>query len=186
MPRSGSSCYAIGTYRPNGRTTGEFEPIGSNSRAFRVDQSDGFVLSGQFIPARTAFLQQILAEHAERARIAVKRNGATISIENGLGTTIRSLLLRDATGNFHQLSGELASGASADLERVLDAPPPFEGADEFRQMLPSLGSSLIPPACYLARLERNPFGDDCGVSGEEVEGEHGLFGVLALDSEEWR
>jgi hypothetical protein len=51
-------------------------------------------------------------------------------------------------------------------------------------LLPALDE--FPRAGYLALLERSPFGDDCGVTGEEVRGTHHLFGVLALDSEAWR
>jgi hypothetical protein len=48
------------------------------------------------------------------------------------------------------------------------------------------GARTLAPACYLASLESNPFGDDCGLEGEELVANHHLLGVLATDSEEWR
>lgn len=43
----------------------------------------------------------------------------------------------------------------------------------------------LPPSCYAATLERNPFADDCGLDSEELGGHHCLLGILAEDEEAW-
>ncbi|HUR27705.1 MAG TPA: hypothetical protein VM509_05925, partial [Planctomycetota bacterium] len=181
LPRPGTSCYAIGTLQIDE----EIAPIRESSRAFRVDQTDGFVLTGQFIPARTAFLQQILSEHAERARLGVRKKGAAFQVENGLGARIDQLLLRDASGNYYRLAGVLESGGSAELESVGE-PDATTLETDLAGVLQYDGLDALAPGAYLAQLDRNPFGDECGVTGRPVGGAHHVLGVLALDAEEWR
>ncbi|HTF91224.1 MAG TPA: hypothetical protein VK843_22620 [Planctomycetota bacterium] len=180
VPGPGTSCYPGSTYLANGRYDGPEQ----TSRQYRINQTDGLVLSGAFIPSRTAFLQSILSEHAERARLGVKRQGEKLEIENGLGAEIQTLVLRDESGAYHKLASSLAESASAELVPIDEATAFGWGADLFGNSGPL--TQALPPGSYWAELEHSPFGDDCGVSGKEVQGAHHLLGVLALDAEEWR
>jgi hypothetical protein len=181
VPRAGSSCYFLATYTPDG----DFAPPSYLSRVLRVDQSDGFVLSGGFMPAREPFVEQVLAEHAERGRLAIRKQGQGYSVENGLGTAVRKLVLRDPSGAYHKLAAPLAIDASVDL-----IPLDEQAAQGFSRhlALDVLAPELeeLPQASYLAELERSPFSDDFGVQGEEQFGSHALLGVLALESEDWK
>ena len=52
---------------------------------------------------------------------------------------------------------------------------PFSGALwEFHP----IDLATLPVGTFSARLEQNPFGDDCGVETREVSGSHGLLGVM--------
>ena len=37
----------------------------------------------------------------------------------------------------------------------------------------------LPPGTYLARVDSNPFTDDCGLELNEKAGKHAVFGILA-------
>jgi len=181
LPRPGSSCYFIADFSADQR----FTPPSYLSRTFRVDQSEGLLLQGGFLPVREAFVQQILSEHAERARLAIQKHGANYSIQNGLGARIDQLVLRDPSGAYHRLASPLAIDARAELT-LMDAAlaEKLSGKLSLDVLGPELHS--LPPACYLAALEHSPFGDDLGVTGTTRNESHALLGVLALDAEDWK
>ena len=45
---------------------------------------------------------------------------------------------------------------------------------------------MLPAACYLARLERSPFRDSCGIEMTELVSDHRVLGIWDLQAEAWK
>src|SRR6185503_19938000 len=141
-------------------------------------------------PSRKSTDQVLVVERAERARLDVRRSAEGLHADNNLGVSVSALLVRDPEGNFYLLEGPLAPGASAEL-RSPDATALSAALNDSRgdtlALTPLALSSTeaVPPGCYLARLERSPFRDDCGIETNELASSHVVLGVLPLEPEAW-
>jgi hypothetical protein len=136
-----------------------------------------------------------VSERAERARLELAREGERLRVDNNLGADLEALILRAPDGSFHGLDGGLLAGARARLE-------PLEVSAPLGEALAGLlGSSLplergaparadwkeaLPRGCYLAKLARGVFRDDCGIETRELAGAHLVLGVLPLEAEAWQ
>jgi hypothetical protein len=184
-PSAGTSCYDVsGPDGPGGPEQRRGAPPPGTGGAVRVDETDGLLLAGRFLPARREITQVILSERAARGRLEVRREGDAFVVHNGLEEPLADLVLRDARGDYHVRREELAPGASAQL-----AAEPERAASELaeRQLLRQAGELWpLVPATWTARLARNAFGDDCGLETRETFGRHFVLGVLDLEDEAWR
>lgn len=180
-PGAGASAYGVARYSQNGMWS---EPA-YDGQTYRVEFDPGPVLSGGYLPARTPFLHQTLTERAARGRLEFAREGGALLATNALGVTVEELLVRDAAGGYWTLGEPLRENTRAPLEPLAEG----DGAQRANDLgLAGLAPDLadFPPATYVARLERSPFDDGCGIAGTETVSLHRLFGVLALDLEAWR
>jgi hypothetical protein len=180
-PGPGAALMQVARYSSSGAW---IQPAYDGQR-YLVAHDPGLVLAGGYLPARSAFLHQIVTERAERGRLELARSGGELAATNALGTAVERLLVRDETGRYWTSSEPLRESARTTLAPLAEA----EAVDLARELgLASLMPEVaaLPAACYLARLERGVFGDDCGVAGEESVSFHHVLGVLATDGEEWR
>ncbi|MBI5432805.1 MAG: hypothetical protein HZA52_08250 [Planctomycetes bacterium] len=180
-PGPGAALMQVARYTSGGGWT---EPAYDGQR-YLVAHDPGLVLAGGYLPARAAFLHQIVTERAERGRLELAHAGGELAATNALGTTVERLLVRDEAGRYWTSAAPLGESARTTLAPLDDAQAE-ELANELglATLLPKIGA--LPAACYLARLERGVFGDDCGVAGTESVSFHHVLGVLAADGEEWR
>ena len=165
----------------------------SESALFLIDENEGRLLSGDYLPTRVAIEQVLLHDQAARGRVNITRTAGGFAIENALETSIESFVLRDTgEGYFRTLTpvkpGERVelgfldeSGASHLLGELRD-----DAAHVWSSRYSSALTSMLPEACYVARLSDAAFRDDCGVETTERLSEHVLVGVLPLDAEYWR
>ncbi|MCK6448480.1 MAG: hypothetical protein L6Q99_18980 [Planctomycetes bacterium] len=180
-PGAGAAAYGIARYSPNG----SWNDPAYDGQKYRVEFDPGPVLSGGYLPARTPFLHQTLTERAARGRLEFAREGGALVATNGLGTTVEELLVRDASGGYWTLGAPLGENARGTLEPLAEGDGAQRANDlGVAELTPEVAD--FPPATYVARLERSPFDDDCGITGTESVSLHRLFGILALDTEAWR
>lgn len=169
---------------------------GRDRLRLQIDRTDGTRLRADYLPTRSAIVQVLCTERAERARLDVAVKGEELSVTNNLGTALERLVVRDRDGHYHELEARLSAGASATLQPLRD--------DRLKEVVEILRSPMLaspeldttqlergvehalPPACYAAVLETSPFRDACGITPNETEGAHHLFGVLPFDEESWR
>jgi hypothetical protein len=159
---------------------------------FEVAHEAGTLLGGDYLPSRRATDQVLAVERAERARLDVRRKGATLEVDDNLGVAVEELLVRDPEGSIHHLRDGLDAGERAELSALEDEEAVRAALD--RVLSDTLSTTVhpagypggVPPGCYLARLARSPFRDDCGVEMNELAGAHVVLGVLPLDPEVWR
>lgn len=167
-PGPGVACIAL----PAGNGHTDTGPI-------TLDFRQGLVYAGDYLPVRREVRNAFLADRAARARLEVTRNGERITVENGLGTAIEGLVLRDADGGWHVLPARLGAGGKAELEPVALANTAGERVEELLGELAPLASSAQPfTGAYVARLAGPAFTDACGVEYEEEESAHVVFGIL--------
>jgi hypothetical protein len=155
---------------------------------FEVELAGEFLVSGDFLPSRRRTNQVLAVERAERARLDVRRAGESLRVDNNLGITVEALLVRDPEGRLHWSSGALAPGASAEL-RIAGEQEGSASDALLATTLPLTAarpSESVPPGCYLARLARSPFRDDCGIETNELASAHVVLGVLSLADEDWK
>ncbi len=155
----------------------------------RIEKDPTLVLAGDYLPTRVPVEHILQSERAARGRLEASRVDGVLSVRNGLGARIESLVARDERGRWYSSEGLIEAGASAMLA-PMDAPPDHtlasEPADILWQSDQRSRGELIPAATYLARLEHSPFRDDCGIETNEVSGHHRVLGVWDLQSEEWK
>jgi len=145
----------------------------------RVDDRDGTLLAGDYLPVRRRARQVILSDRSARGRLVVDRTSAGLEVQNGLGTTLDRLLVRDATGAFHRLESPLSPDETATLVPTEAADAETLAAALWPVEVP-VGPELVPPAAWLALARSNPFADDCGIEVNEVAGTHRVLGLLPL------
>ena len=142
--------------------------------SFTLDLSDGQRFLS-LVQARSPSNFEQVAFRAARERLTFSRAGNGVSVANGLGATVTTLLYKDGQ-QVYRLAGPLAAGATGTLST---------GALDPLQIVPSgVPSSgrlmyLIhnqPAGSYIAVLDRSPFWEP-GVSGvEERESFHVVLG----------
>ena len=69
---------------------------------FQVDETDGLVLGGDFVPVRRAEKQTVLADRTFRGRVTFEPKGESWSANNGLGVEIDVLVYRDRDGVLYE------------------------------------------------------------------------------------
>jgi hypothetical protein len=163
---------------------------------FVVDATNGRVLSGSFLPARTESRQLLTSETAARERLEFRHKSGKLEVVNGLGARIERLLVCDGGGRFHA-TGAVDAGASALLDDV-DAPDRYVSSlanprdRELYAMVEAVetafsgSNGVLPAGGYVARLESSPFTDATGLKLHEVRGLHHVVGVFDPASEEGR
>jgi len=167
---------------------------GESDSLFLLDDRQGTVLSGEFLPVRREGSQVVLSERAARGRLALERMSAEVlRCENGLGAPIEALAVRGADGWTYawekaEDEAPIPPGGSVELVRAelsltdrITAwmPKPIEGRD-------LTWSDGLPHSTYVARVSANPFADDAGLVPEVSVGQHVVLGVLARDEEDWQ
>lgn len=155
----------------------------------RVEQDPELVLAGDYLPTRVPVEHVLQTERAARGRLEVSRIDAGLSVRNGLGARIESLVARDERGAWFSSQGPIEVGASASLAPM--APPSdralaTEPSEILWQVSRRSPEDLIPRATYLARLDRSPFRDSCGIETNELSSHHRVLGVWDLQSEAWK
>ena len=166
---------------------GLFGAAGRN--LLRIEQDPDLLLAGDYLPTRIAVQHVLQNERAARGRLEVSRSPEGLVVRNGLGAPIASVLARDERGAWYASSSSIAEGATATLTPC--EPPrdtqlveePFELQVDSSARKPA---NLIPHATYLARLERSPFRDSCGIELTELASDHRLLGIWDLQSEVWK
>ncbi|MBK7874201.1 MAG: hypothetical protein IPJ77_00340 [Planctomycetes bacterium] len=145
----------------------------------RLDFREGLAYTGDYLPVRREVREAFLVDRAARARLSLTRNGERITVENGLGAGIASLVLRDADGDWHVSTGRIDAGARAELEPVTAANLAMDRVHETLASVEAVASVTDPfTGTYVARLEASAFVDACGVEYAEEESVHVVFGVL--------
>lgn len=136
---------------------------------YRVSLDGGLLLAGDFLPSRQPVVQTLSSDATSRLRLELSRTSSgAVQVQNGLDADVRALILRDATGAWHQMDGELGVGESAVLVGVQ--------LPDRRELYADL--DLPASACYVAELARSPFVDDCGVSSNELSSWHRVLGIF--------
>lgn len=168
-------------------TNVDSSPLSSLGRTLEIENPQAPLLSGDYLPTRIPIEHISISERAARGRVELRRDGDAFVISNSLGARIEAFFARDLEGNWHSLDAPLEPGATAKL--ALSSPPSLT---LFNDPFPLLGTlrgeevSVFPAGCYLARLDRSPFRDNCGVETTELASDHRLFGVWALEEEAWK
>ena len=147
----------------------------------RINDQDGTLLAGDYIPVRRRSEQVLLSDRSARGRLVVNYDGTTLEVQNGLGTRLERLLVRASNGALFQLQSPLSPDETTELV-ALEEPEASELAADLWPVEVPVGRELLPPAAWLAEAHTNPFGDDCGIEVNEVAGRHRLFGILPLDA----
>lgn len=166
------------------------EPFGAAGRnQLRVEQDPDLLLAGDYLPTRIQVQHLLQSERAARGRLEVSRSPEGLFVRNGLGARIESVLARDERGAWYSSSSAIAEGATTTLA---PCEPPKETELAGKPFDIQVGSSarkpanLIPHATYLARLERSPFRDACGIETTELASDHRLLGIWDLQAEAWK
>ena len=167
LPGAGTSCYPVS--------------VSNESPRFLVDESEDTVLSGTYLPAREPVHQMLLAERSSRLRLDVDPGNGAVTVRNGLGVAIEELLVRESDGSWYVTLDRVDAGD----EVVLD---PLTSNDELDKLLESWRDELgkgttmenegVPRGAYMARLAEPVFPDSCGVDLNELDGRHGVLGLL--------
>ena len=165
VTRGSMSLYAAGMSPRGGlrfsRDTAIF-PLGRDGNGGReallLDLSDGQRFSAGLLPARSpANVEQIVVRPA-RERLSISRDSQGISVVNGLGSRVVTLLYREGD-TIYSLPQPLLAGATARL-----VPRRLEAATVVPTNLP-LSARLLylvehqPAGSYLAVLDGSPFWD---------------------------
>ena len=139
-------------------------PQGGGSREQQtLDLTDAQRFSGGVIQARSPTNLEQIGFRTARERLNFNREAGGVSVVNGLGVTIASLIYRDGD-NVYSLARPLAAGARDVLNLGTPAPGIVVPSDLF---LFARFAHLVanqPRGSYLAVLEQSPFWDP-GVSG---------------------
>jgi hypothetical protein len=122
--------------------------------------------------------------------LVAQRDGSRIRVTNNLVQHVEALVLRDPDGGWYSLSGTLGlkSGDSAQLEPL----ETLDGEEPERWAMPITdGESMyrgleLPPGCYLARIEKTAFSDECKLELTVKLATHVVLGILPLDESEWK
>jgi hypothetical protein len=167
--RTSSSLYAAGMTPSGGlrfpRDTAAI-PIGVDGTGTRerfvLDVTEAQQFSSGIIQARSPTNLEQLAFRSARERLSFNTEGGAMTVVNGLGTTVTSMVYRDRERRY-SLNAPLAPGAKATLTSTTSAAGIVVPLD-----LP-LSARFVhlvqhqPAGSYLAVLERSPFWDP-GVS----------------------
>ena len=148
----------------------------------KLDFREGTTYGGDYLPVRREVLTAFLVDRAARARLSVTRNGERVTVENGLGVGVASLVLRDADGAWHVSKGRIDSGARAEFEPVSAANLAMDRVHAALDGVKDLVGAAEPfNGTYVARLEGPAFGAACRVEYEEEESVHVVLGVLETE-----
>ena len=182
VTRASISLYAAGMSPRGGlrfsRDTAIF-PLGRDGNGGReallLDLTDGQRFSAGLLPARSpANLEQVAVRPA-RERLSITRTGTGISVVNGLGSRVVTLLYRDGD-TIYSLAQPLLAGATAML-----VPRRLEAATVVPTDLP-LSARLLylvehqPAGSYLAVLDGSPFWDPGVMAITERDSFHLVLG----------
>ena len=182
VTRGSISLYAAGMSPRGGlrfsRDTAVF-PLGRDGNGGReallLDLSDGQRFSAGLLPARSpSNLEQVVVRPA-RERLSITRDSTGVSVVNGLGSRVVTLLYRDGD-TIYSLAQPLLAGATAML-----VPRRLEAATVVPTDLP-LSARLLylvehqPAGSYLAVLDGSPFWDPGVAAITERESFHLVLG----------
>ena len=182
VTRGSISLYAAGMSPRGGlrfsRDTAIF-PLGRDGNGGReallLDLSDGQRFSAGLLPARSpANLEQVVVRPA-RERLNITRDSTGVSVVNGLGSRVVTLLYREGD-TIYSLAEPLLAGATARL-----GPRRLEAATVVPTDLP-LSARLLylvehqPAGSYLAVLDGSPFWDPGVTAITERESFHLVLG----------
>ena len=166
---------------------GVFSPSGRHF--LRLEQEPSLVLAGDYLPTRIPVQHVVQGERAARGRLEASRVDGGLAVRNGLGARIESLVARDERGAWYASSGPIDVGASATLAPTgapKDADLATKPADILWRASQRATEAMLPAACYLARLERSPFRDSCGIEMTELVSDHRVLGIWDLQAEAWK
>ncbi len=151
--------------------------------SLQIDFEGGTSYRGDFLPVRRESRSAFLVDRAARGRLDVRRGADSIEIENGLGARIEHLVLKDHDGKLWELAHALEPGAHAEL--VVPADESAESFEPLRDPDYSKASmatyTSFAPGTYVARLDRSPFTDPCGIDYDEEESSHVVVGILGAN-----
>jgi hypothetical protein len=184
VTRSSVSLYAAGMAPGGGlrfaRDVAVF-PIGTDGAGtrepYQLDLTEAQRFASGVIQARSPTNLETIGFSPARERLTIERDGDRLSVLNGLGVPIRTLLYR-AGGQVHHLADRLPPGGRARL-----APGPRPSADVVPADLP-LSSRLahlvdnLPEGAYLAVVERSPFWSSGVPALDERDGFHAVIGWI--------
>ncbi|MEX1025210.1 MAG: hypothetical protein WD226_09050 [Planctomycetota bacterium] len=182
---------------------------GGAALGYQLDEDDGLVLTGDFLPVRRSEKQTLFADRTFRGRVLLEPSDGTWRATNGLGVELDVFVFCDGDGRCHRLEGTLADGATATLqpiERASSARSTWQTfAERLRQVgypdLPAmvagraiddelraeyarlLESFELPRGAYLALFdEANPAVDDMGLATRVAFARHVILGLVDVGS----
>jgi hypothetical protein len=177
------SLYAAGTAPSGGlrfpRDTAVF-PVVPTGRPFEdlsLDLSDQQAFSGGLLRARTPANFETVQVRTARERLAFGRDGADITVVNGLEATVSRLSYRDGS-RVYALAAPLAPGSRAVLRISQGQSDAVTVPDT--ELLPRFYAATLPrdDAAYVALIDRSPFWS-AGVPSADEEGSfHLVLGAV--------
>jgi len=156
---------------------------------FTQDLDDGRLLAGDFLPVRRPVSQLLLSDRSSRLRLDVTPVDDAVEVANALGGAVEELMLRGVDGRYHHLEGVLGAGESRRLIGGASLQDRREWSDELELILGASASESddMPPGSYLAVVvDAGELRDSCGISVNELNGRHVVFGVHASAQGEQR
>ncbi|MFT7676410.1 MAG: hypothetical protein ACI8QC_000381 [Planctomycetota bacterium] len=145
-----------------------------NEEVYVVEQTgEGRVFRGSFLPVREVFSQVVMREAASRQRVEVSMGNGRVEVQNSLKSTISMLAYHADNGDWYSVRDlDPGDNAAAKLDPKMAQSLDAALTGDFG------GGFHVPPGSYLARVERNPFGDDLGIEVTELGNVHYVIGLL--------
>lgn len=144
-----------------------------NNELHRISLVDGEERYGAaYLPSRVQVRQALLSDRSSRLRLEWSADG---EVSNGLSVAVEELLVRGFDGAWYYAPEGVAAGAALKLTRSAQRP---ETVDLEELRFDVSDGSPLPPGTYAARLAGPVFVDWGGLDVEELDGEHGLLGIL--------
>ncbi len=152
-----------------------------SGKLFTQDLDDGRLLGGDYFPVRRPTTQLLLSDRPSRLRLEVSSTEAGIEVANSLGCLVEQFVLRDVDGRLLRSNAALGPGESQQLTEGVSLYQ-REVWEEVLKLfwLPSSEIEDLPPGTYLAKVDGTQLRDSCGITVNELSGEHYILGVYAL------
>lgn len=162
---------------------------GGRGRGLSLDLTREQRLTSGWVLSRVPLHLQLRTHQQRREKLVFRQQGGSMSVINGLGATLKRLVVRDHSGRLYTNKGPIKAGAKASL--FLDtrstggsSTPPTPGWRIYKSMWKGLSSPLkgkpwfqavlnfpgsyIEPGGYLAEMEAAPFISKRIQQGKEV------------------
>lgn len=177
------------TVRPDGKvrfdSATEARPLHILQRA-DTDWSDGQRFVAGWINSRFPSYFAVRKAESRRERLPVRRDGARVTVVNGLGGDIRKLWVATSEGQFYEANriargqqGVLVRGTRAldsDAKDVAELYLASGGWNAFSNHVQAQPLAILRPGMYIAVLERSPFIETAFETAKETRSEAVVVG----------
>ncbi|MFT4709877.1 MAG: hypothetical protein ACI9D0_000868 [Bacteroidia bacterium] len=171
-----------------GQGTGIFpmgvDLVNRESAIYNIDHGSATAYTAGFLPSRVQVRQAVLTSRTSHLRLDFDSSSGGLLVRNALGVAVHELQVHGEDGTWYELGdAELDVGGEARLSPLDGAPIPgkpvwFERDEERLWQFHPTDLATLPTGTFSAKLEQDPFTDDCGVATREISGSHGLLGVM--------